>query len=219
MEEVGSAPKDSFSRCVPTKVIQSFSANAVPSATVTPIFDLVPGAAAILDNVAEGGCSATRSVWGKTIEAGLVLKEYLLRQMVQRVLILTPSGLVEQWNEKLASKFKSTEFVTYNDERFRQQRPKAWLHFPYVIALTAKRRYASCARWLSPPPGMTRCGCWRRPGGLPDSERILFLRPSRCQRWATTNKLRLPSLPSARKVVERCSWQAAKSRSTSARSR
>jgi len=54
LEEVGSAPKDSFSRCVPTKVIQSFSANAVPSATVTPIFDLVPGAAAILDNVAEG---------------------------------------------------------------------------------------------------------------------------------------------------------------------
>ena len=29
---------------------------------------------------------------GKTIEAGLVLKEYLLRQMVQRVLILTPPG-------------------------------------------------------------------------------------------------------------------------------
>ena len=40
---------------------------------------------------------------GKTIEAGLVLKEYLLRQMVQRVLILTPPGLVEQWREELAT--------------------------------------------------------------------------------------------------------------------
>ena len=77
---------------------------------------------------------------GKTIEAGLVLKEYLLRQMVQRVLILTPSGLVEQWNEELASKFKITEFVTYNDERFRQQGPEAWLHFPYVIASMATAR-------------------------------------------------------------------------------
>lgn len=43
---------------------------------------------------------------GKTIEAGLVLKEYLVRQMVSRVLIVTPPGLVEQWQEELASKFK-----------------------------------------------------------------------------------------------------------------
>jgi SNF2 family DNA or RNA helicase len=166
----------------------------VPSTTVTPIFDLVPGAAAVLDNVAEGRLAdlrayqlqlmalrlglvagfdellaldaidftpfdyqirAARTVLrrfrgrgllsdevglGKTIEAGLVLKEYLLRQMVQRVLILTPSGLVEQWNEELASKFKITEFVTYNDERFRQQGPEAWLHFPYVIASMATAR-------------------------------------------------------------------------------
>jgi SNF2 family DNA or RNA helicase len=179
---------------VPTKVTRSPSTNAVPSATVTPTFNLVPGAAAILDNVAEGRLAdlhtyqlrlmalrlglvagfddllaldaidfmpfdyqirAARTVLrrfrgrgllsdevglGKTIEAGLVLKEYLLRQMVQRVLILTPSGLVEQWNEELASKFKITEFVTYNDERFRQQGPEAWLHFPYVIASMATAR-------------------------------------------------------------------------------
>ncbi|MDH4138041.1 MAG: ATP-dependent helicase, partial [Anaerolineae bacterium] len=32
---------------------------------------------------------------GKTIEAGLVLKEYLLRGLVGRVLVLTPPALVE----------------------------------------------------------------------------------------------------------------------------
>ena len=42
---------------------------------------------------------------GKTIEAGLVLDEYLLRQMASRVLIITPPALVEQWREELASKF------------------------------------------------------------------------------------------------------------------
>src|SRR5438045_2412269 len=42
---------------------------------------------------------------GKTIEAGLIIKEYLLRHMVQRVLILTPPSLVEQWHEELTSKF------------------------------------------------------------------------------------------------------------------
>ncbi|MBK6328934.1 MAG: hypothetical protein IPF56_23825 [Chloroflexi bacterium] len=39
---------------------------------------------------------------GKTIEAGLVIKEYLMRQMAERILILTPPGLVQQWREELA---------------------------------------------------------------------------------------------------------------------
>jgi SNF2 family DNA or RNA helicase len=77
---------------------------------------------------------------GKTIEAGLVLKEYLLRQMVQRVLILTPPGLVEQWREELVSKFNITDFVTNNDEAFRSLGPDAWLRFPHVIASLATAR-------------------------------------------------------------------------------
>lgn len=77
---------------------------------------------------------------GKTIEAGLVLKEYLLRQMVKRVLILTPPGLVEQWREELESKFKITDFVTSTDDRFRALGADAWLHFPFVIASLATAR-------------------------------------------------------------------------------
>lgn len=42
---------------------------------------------------------------GKTIEAGLILKEYLLRGMVKRVLILTPASLITQWQEELKTKF------------------------------------------------------------------------------------------------------------------
>lgn len=42
---------------------------------------------------------------GKTIEAGLILKEYLFRRLVNRVLILVPSSLVNQWVEELYSKF------------------------------------------------------------------------------------------------------------------
>ena len=42
---------------------------------------------------------------GKTIEAGLILKEYLLRGMVKRVLILTPASLITQWQEELDVKF------------------------------------------------------------------------------------------------------------------
>lgn len=42
---------------------------------------------------------------GKTIQAGLILKEYLLRRLVKRVLILVPSSLVNQWVQELYEKF------------------------------------------------------------------------------------------------------------------
>lgn len=42
---------------------------------------------------------------GKTIEACLLLREYLLRGLVRRVLILVPAPLVSQWKEELDSKF------------------------------------------------------------------------------------------------------------------
>ena len=48
---------------------------------------------------------------GKTIEACLLLREYLLRGLAKRVLILVPTPLVSQWREELASKFH-LEFST-----------------------------------------------------------------------------------------------------------
>lgn len=42
---------------------------------------------------------------GKTIEAGLVLSELRLRGLADRVLVLVPAGLVEQWREELDRKF------------------------------------------------------------------------------------------------------------------
>ena len=79
---------------------------------------------------------------GKTIEAGLVLQEYLLRQMASRVLIITPPALVEQWREELVSKFGLTDFVANYDPEFRELGPQAWTAFPRVIAslATARRR-------------------------------------------------------------------------------
>jgi len=79
---------------------------------------------------------------GKTIEAGLVLKEYLMRQMVGRVLILTPPALVEQWREELVGKFRLNDFVASFDEDFRAQGTRAWEIFPRVIASLATARRA-----------------------------------------------------------------------------
>ncbi len=43
---------------------------------------------------------------GKTITAGMVLKECIVRGFVKRALILTPPSLVNQWKEELSSKFE-----------------------------------------------------------------------------------------------------------------
>ena len=42
---------------------------------------------------------------GKTVEAGLILTELLLRRRIQRVLVLTPASLRHQWREELWDKF------------------------------------------------------------------------------------------------------------------
>ena len=79
---------------------------------------------------------------GKTIEAGMVLKEYLLRGLVNRMLILTPPALVEQWREELATKFRLDDFVTSSDTEFRDLGPQAWATFPHVVASLATARRA-----------------------------------------------------------------------------
>lgn len=41
---------------------------------------------------------------GKTIEAGLVLKELMIKGLVKKVLILTPSSLIRQWEQEFEPK-------------------------------------------------------------------------------------------------------------------
>ena len=55
---------------------------------------------------------------GKTIMAGLFIKELILREDVQRCLIVAPGGLVEQWQDELFFKFGlSFEILTTPDDR------------------------------------------------------------------------------------------------------
>jgi len=42
---------------------------------------------------------------GKTIEAGLIMKEYMIRGLAKKILILVPASLVLQWTKELNEKF------------------------------------------------------------------------------------------------------------------
>jgi len=62
---------------------------------------------------------------GKTIEAGLIIKELLTRGMVKRFLILTVPSLVDQWEEELSDKFGLTA-VTTNQPGIRSDAENFW---------------------------------------------------------------------------------------------
>ena len=70
---------------------------------------------------------------GKTIEAGLVLKEYLTRGMVKRFLVLTVPSLVDQWEEELQDKFGIT-CATTNQPAFRVDPAAFWRENPFIVA-------------------------------------------------------------------------------------
>jgi superfamily II DNA or RNA helicase len=82
---------------------------------------------------------------GKTIEAGMVLKEYALRGMAERTLILTPASLVGQWREELETKFGLTFATTY-DPLLREEPPSFWARDRIIasIATARRREHAEC---------------------------------------------------------------------------
>ena len=69
---------------------------------------------------------------GKTIEASMVLKEYIQRGMVKSALILTPTPLVSQWKEELKSKF-DLDFISTDDPDFRKNGLALW-NRPFILA-------------------------------------------------------------------------------------
>ena len=77
---------------------------------------------------------------GKTIEAGLVLSELMIRGLARSVLVLVPPSLIEQWQGEMRRKF-SIELISHDDPSFREHGPAAWKDFDRVIASihTAKR--------------------------------------------------------------------------------
>ncbi|HEX2260224.1 MAG TPA: SNF2-related protein, partial [Candidatus Binatia bacterium] len=69
---------------------------------------------------------------GKTIEAGMLMKEYLLRGMIKNILILTPAPLVSQWQEEMAQKFDIV-FATTDDPLFSADPDRFW-RASFIIA-------------------------------------------------------------------------------------
>jgi hypothetical protein len=94
---------------------------------------------------------------GKTIEAGLILRELMLRQRVQRVVVAAPPSVVPQWREELEQRFGLT-FEVYDRAYVQRKRMERgyginpWTtHSRFIIShsLLSDEGYASGLRdWL-----------------------------------------------------------------------
>jgi len=69
---------------------------------------------------------------GKTIEAGMLLKEYMLRGLVRKALVLVPPSLVSQWREELLSKFAIKSRTT--DDVGQKPTPAFWHTQGVIVA-------------------------------------------------------------------------------------
>ncbi len=75
---------------------------------------------------------------GKTIEAGLVIQELLVRHRARSVLVVCPAGLQVQWREQMRDKF-GLEFRIVDSDMMRELRRRRglfvnpWTHFPRLI--------------------------------------------------------------------------------------
>jgi superfamily II DNA or RNA helicase len=75
---------------------------------------------------------------GKTIEAGLIVQELLLRNRARTILIVCPSSLQIQWRDQMRDKF-GLEFRIVNADLMRTLRrtrglhTNPWSHFPRLI--------------------------------------------------------------------------------------
>ncbi|EPK5307050.1 helicase-related protein, partial [Pseudomonas aeruginosa] len=69
---------------------------------------------------------------GKTIETGMLLHALRQRDLIKRILLVTPAGLTKQWQEELYHKFKIEDFEIYGEDFFINE-PRQWKMHDCVI--------------------------------------------------------------------------------------
>lgn len=135
MEAIGIRFEETFDHLLCLGDIRGVSSFIYQEETARKILKTFRGRAMLSDEVG----------MGKTIEACMVLREYIMRQMVKSVLILTPTPLVSQWREELKSKFR-LDFLSTDDAVFKAEGTQFWQHSQIVASINvakSKRNFST----------------------------------------------------------------------------
>ncbi len=88
---------------------------------------------------------------GKTIETGMLIRELIARGDAERILIVTPAGLIENWRRELESGFRMHFDVLGRD--FQDHGSAAWERHAHVIASIDTLKQARRLQRLLAAPG------------------------------------------------------------------
>ena len=90
---------------------------------------------------------------GKTIEAGLILRELKLRGMIRRILVVAPKGLVRQWQAEMRLRFGETlQFIEPSElaafRQWRNEEENLWrLHDQVICSLDSVKPLEGRRGW------------------------------------------------------------------------
>jgi SNF2 family DNA or RNA helicase len=86
---------------------------------------------------------------GKTVEAGMIITEFVMRGLTRRTLVIVPAALVGQWQAELREKF-GIEARSSEDAEFRSEPERAWAEASGVVVaslqLARSARHAPLVR-------------------------------------------------------------------------
>jgi len=100
-----------------TKIDRLIAVDAVRT-KLTPYNFQMHTALKVINEMNSNAILADEVGLGKTIEAGLVMKELLLREEVNSILVVSPKSLLTQWKNEMAEKFgESFAIANYPGER------------------------------------------------------------------------------------------------------
>ncbi|NLX24431.1 MAG: DEAD/DEAH box helicase [Lentisphaerae bacterium] len=87
---------------------------------------------------------------GKTIEAGMIIRELVARNEAQRILIICPAGLIKNWQNELRDAFRLPFEVLGLD--FNDYGPASWeMHNRVIASIDALKRPVRMDRLLAAP--------------------------------------------------------------------
>jgi SNF2 family DNA or RNA helicase len=122
---------------------------SVASLTFEPFDHQLRAASVVLQRMSGRAILADEVGLGKTIEAGIVLSELRLRGLARRVLVLAPTGLVDQWGEELERKFGLPTSVATRQGWASAMASPTGIEDPVVLASLATARRAPLSDLLT----------------------------------------------------------------------
>ena len=91
-------------------------AESIKSNENVSVFDhQILAAQKIKNELGGSGILADEVGLGKTVEAGIIIKEFIVTGLAKKILILAPPSLLSQWKDEMSSKF-DLDFVMHRDD-------------------------------------------------------------------------------------------------------